>query len=494
MKKIFLYMMALASAFSVASCSDDDDTPRLSGVESGTFSLSSATIDGKNDSYTFLWTNTRFYIDGDMQKAVSLVGYEKNGIDYQIKGVETGKDIETEGVTFGSVVSQNYLTLDYESIAKIMQQNFGMVRSPENESESSIDFQLVAKYSSPDTSVVKSNIITVPFTLTVTPPFDGPKVKLFISVATDWSPSTFVYAWANDTDDKTLFGGWGGYKLEGTTVAGPDGNQYYEVPLTDPFYNVESHLIIHDEVNDGDNRVESQPVLAVKFGEEEEDVYLRVTGNSVDGYDVKRIEKPLPKLYIKSDLGWTDYALYAWAGSGDVEAAWPGILPTGKETINGEEWLVFEPSKPYTKVYNNWIINANGSGPQFDLMSNAEFTKNTFVRVAADGSYTVAYGPIVSDGYVVYINDLTGWDAIALYQWGEVNDFGGGWPGKLPDGTVTIGGVTYKYFKYGADVKGLNQNLIFNNNNNDNKIQLGDYNFTFESDIFLTVTTAGVTE
>ena len=114
------------------------------------------------------------------------------------------------------------------------------------------------------------------------------------------------------------------------------------------------------------------------------------------------------------------------------------------------------------------------------------------MRVAADGSYTVAGGPIASEGYVVYIIDQTGWDEITCYQWGDVNDFGGGWPGKAVDGTVTFGGNTYKYFNYGADVKGLNQNLIFNNGGNG--VQLGDFNFTFERDLYLTVTDSGVTE
>ena len=184
--------------------------------------------------------------------------------------------------------------------------------------------------------------------------------------------------------------------------------------------------------------------------------------------------------------------MYAWGSNGDVDLGWPGLLPTGTESINGENWIVFEPTKPYTQDKTNWIINNNGAGDQIDLMQGFEFTRNTFVRISADGSYTVAGGPIASDGYVVYIDDQTGWDEITCYQWGDVNDFGGGWPGKAVDGTVTIGGITYKYFNYGADVKGLNQNLIFNNGGNG--VQIGDFNFTFERDIYLTVTADKATE
>ena len=125
-------------------------------------------------------------------------------------------------------------------------------------------------------------------------------------------------------------------------------------------------------------------------------------------------------------------------------------------------------------------------------MQGFNFTQNTFVRVAANGAYTVSNGPVQTDGYVVYVIDQTGWDAIACYQWGQVDNFGGEWPGKTPDGTVTFGGNTYKYFNFGADVKGLNQNLILNNNNNG--VQLKDFNFIFERDLFLVATPDGVTE
>ena len=99
------------------------------------------------------------------------------------------------------------------------------------------------------------------------------------------------------------------------------------------------------------------------------------------------------------------------------------------------------------------------------------------------------------DGVRVYIIDQTGWDAIALYQWGDVNNFGGDWPGAQVSGTWTFNGQEYKYFEYGDDIFGLGQNLIFNNNNNGT--QLSDYNIRFEDgvkDYFLLVTADGVTE
>ena len=99
------------------------------------------------------------------------------------------------------------------------------------------------------------------------------------------------------------------------------------------------------------------------------------------------------------------------------------------------------------------------------------------------------------DGVRVYIIDQTGWDAIALYQWGDVNNFGGDWPGAQVSGTWTFNGQEYKYFEYGDDIFGLGQNLIFNNNNNGT--QLADYNVHFDegvTDYFFLVTADGVSE
>ena len=98
------------------------------------------------------------------------------------------------------------------------------------------------------------------------------------------------------------------------------------------------------------------------------------------------------------------------------------------------------------------------------------------------------------DGVRIYIIDQTGWDAIALYQWGDVNNFGGEWPGAQVAGTWTADGQEYKYFEYGDDIFGLAQNLIFNNNGNGT--QLADYNVTFTEgvqDYFFQVTADGAT-
>lgn len=101
--------------------------------------------------------------------------------------------------------------------------------------------------------------------------------------------------------------------------------------------------------------------------------------------------------------------------------------------------------------------------------------------------------PVIDhDGYVVYVDDQTGWDALSLYMWGDTNDLNGGWPGMSVTGEVTLQGVHLKYFDMGEANTGLNENLIFNNGGNG--AQLPDFNFTIDRDVYLRITEGGVEE
>ena len=99
---------------------------------------------------------------------------------------------------------------------------------------------------------------------------------------------------------------------------------------------------------------------------------------------------------------------------------------------------------------------------------------------------------IEHDGFVVYVDNQTGWDAITLYMWGDVNNLNGDWPGMAPTGTVKLNGTTWTFFDIGADNSGLSENLIFNNAGGGT--QLPDFAFTIDRDIYLRVTESGVEE
>ena len=325
------------AVFCLSACSDDD-SPWLSGAEAGDLSLDAGIIDGNNAAYTFTWDVASFYLDGDQQRRVSLVGYEKNGVDYHLMGTETGKDINTEAVDFGSVVSVNHLTLSYEAIARVMVDYFGMKRSEEEEISSSIDFQIVAKYSNPDSCKVASNVITVPFVLTKAEPQPdepGEPARLFICDDTDDWTKAYVYAWGTGLSDaEDLFGTWPGEEATSTEVTGTDGKTYKEFALTQACYGNSINLIIHNETEENENR---RVLYTVDFATLKEDLYIRVYGNVNDGYSFDIVKAPGKKLYICNKAGWEKVQLYGWgdglSDSGDLFGGWPGEETNGNTAI-----------------------------------------------------------------------------------------------------------------------------------------------------------------
>ncbi len=89
------------------------------------------------------------------------------------------------------------------------------------------------------------------------------------------------------------------------------------------------------------------------------------------------------------------------------------------------------------------------------------------------------------DPVTIYVQDLSGWEAVNLYMWGDKNvagaDLCGAWPGMAPaEKTVKIGTVNYKVFTV-EDALGRAENLIFNGEGG----QAKDISLTLESETFI---------
>ena len=209
------------------------------------------------------------------------------------------------------------------------------------------------------------------------------------------------------------------------------------------------------------------------------------------------------RIYIIDQTGWDAIALYQWGDVNNLGGEWPGAPVSGTWTANGQEYKYFEYSDEIFGLSQNLIFNNNNGGTQLAdyNVTFAEGVQDYFFLVTADGvseAPNPAEGGAVvipdHDGVCVWLDDQTGWDEIPLYQWGDVNNFGGDWPGAQVAGSETLAGIEYKYFEYGDDIFGLAQNLIFNNNGGGT--QLADYNITFEEgvkDYFFQVTADGAT-
>ncbi len=271
---------------------------------------------------------------------------------------------------------------------------------------------------------------------------------------------------------------WGIYLDPATFVSGKtlaDGFRFYSATQGTEF-TVKGEMANHTD-NPGVG------TFTNVWGERWESYYWSGDGPEIehDGYVV----------YVIDETGWANLNLYMWGDVNDLNGGWPGMTPTGKQKIGGTEYTYFDMGEANTGLNENLIFN-NGEGSQ---LADFNFTidHDLYLRVTASGVEEMVEPVVVEhDGYAVFIVNKTGWDEIALYMWGDVNDLNGGWPGMLPTGEQTIKGVTYTYFDMGAANTGLAENLIFNNNGAGN--QLADYAYTIDHDVYLEVTSSGVTE
>jgi hypothetical protein len=226
--------------------------------------------------------------------------------------------------------------------------------------------------------------------------------------------------------------------------------------------------------------------------------FTNIWGQRWEAYYWAGGEAPEPEhdgfcIYVDDQTGWDALALYAW-GDAEVFGSWPGASVKGTWKHEGVTWKYFDFGEANTGLTEHLIFNNGGNGVQ---LADFDFTinRNVYVKITPEGVEEISTDepvPPTTDGFAVYIDDQTGWDAIALYMWGDVNNLNGDWPGMQVSGTWDYQGVTWKYFEMGEANTGLSEHLIFNNNNQGT--QLNDFDFTIDRNVFLRVTPDGVEE
>ena len=226
--------------------------------------------------------------------------------------------------------------------------------------------------------------------------------------------------------------------------------------------------------------------------------FTNIWGQRWEAYYWEGGEAPEPEhdgfcIYVDDQTGWDALALYAW-GDGEIFGGWPGASVKGTWKHDGVTWKYFDFGEANTGLVEHLIFNNAGQGTQ---LADFDFTinRNVYVKITPEGVEEISTDepvPPTTDGFAVYIDDQTGWDAISLYMWGDVNNLNGDWPGMQVSGTWDYQGVTWKYFEMGEANTGLAEHLIFNNNGQGT--QLADFDFTIDRNVFLRVTPDGVEE
>ena len=191
------------------------------------------------------------------------------------------------------------------------------------------------------------------------------------------------------------------------------------------------------------------------------------------------------------------YIVGAFNGNDTIHYVNPDYLLQKAEKVNSKYGIYLYPEDfvDGKSLADGFLFVSKLQGveraEQMHILADAQVGARYDLSITAWGG--VADVPEVEhDGYAVFVREQTGWDALTLYMWGDVNDLNGAWPGMAVTGEQTIKGITYKYFDMGEANTGLAENLIFNNGGAG--VQLADFAYTIDHDIYLILTPDGVTE
>lgn len=274
-----------------------------------------------------------------------------------------------------------------------------------------------------------------------------------------------MYAWG----DAEAFGGWPGMQPTGHVTK--DGVDYTYFDTTEANKGLNLNLIFNN--NGSGSQLRDYNVTLDK------DYYLELTPEGVVPFDPSNVVVHDGAVIFVHDMsGWDELRLYMWGDVNDLNGGWPGMEPTGKQTVNGVEYTYFDLGAANAGLNEHVILN-NTKGTQFDDVVVFALDRDVYISLTSKGAKEIdpetynpggevtpdpepepGPAPEVND-YVICIEDQTGWDALYLYAWGDTELFGG-WPGKQADDTRDIDGITYKVWNVSGS--GEVENIILNNN------------------------------
>lgn len=273
-----------------------------------------------------------------------------------------------------------------------------------------------------------------------------------------------MYAWG----DAEAFGAWPGMtptgkvEIEGVTY------KYFDTGASNEGLNL--NLIFNN--NNGGSQLPDYNVTLDK------DFYLELTPDAVLEYDPSsNVKHDGYAVFVVNKSGWDELYLYMWGAVNDLNGAWPGMAPTGTQTIKGVEYTYFDLGAANCDAgLEEHVILNNGNGKQVDDVVVFNLDRDVYVELTASGATEIdpeTYDPGTTpepdpdpdpepQDYKIYVQNLTGWSDFYVYAWGDKELFGG-WPGATSSETVEIGGMSFLVFNVSG--AGETENLIFHDNN-----------------------------
>ena len=269
-----------------------------------------------------------------------------------------------------------------------------------------------------------------------------------------------MYAWG----DAEAFGGWPGMAPTGKVEINGVNYKYFDTGADHEGLNL--NLIFN---NNGNGKQLGDYNVTLN-----QDFYLELTPEGVNEFDPSAVvTHDGYAVFVADRTGWDALYLYMWGTVNDLNGGWPGMAPTGTQTINGVTYTYFDLGAANCNAgLEEHVILNNGNGKQVDDVVVFGLDRDVYVELTASGAKeidpnTYSPDPIIPDEptpeeeYHIYVKNQTGWSNFFIYGYGDKELFGG-WPGASSTETKVIGGDTYLVFTVTGS--GETENLIFNNN------------------------------
>lgn len=259
----------------------------------------------------------------------------------------------------------------------------------------------------------------------------------------------YLYGWAGAGD---VTDAWPGLKVKGTETINGVTYKYFDMgKALDGYEGL--NLIFN---NNNGTQIDGPAVTL------DRNFYFRLTDKGYEEIDPEASYF----IYVDDQSGWDELALHISAGGESIED-WPGLLPAGTREVNGVVYKYFETDIELMNQSIQLAFNNNKTdddeGMKQMFTKTITFSRDFYFAITPDGCKEI--DPAThGTKHSIYVEDRTGWGALYLYGWGDLEP-GGGWPG-LPaaDETKVVNGTVYRCFHLSPACTNKNFNLIFNNN------------------------------
>ncbi len=237
-------------------------------------------------------------------------------------------------------------------------------------------------------------------------------LKLYAHSEAGWT-KMYIYGWDLSGCD---FGSWPGIEITANKEQ-VDGKEYYYFEIPRDAEGNTGNIIF----NNGDGQ-QTQDITGVKMDQSR---YFTVAAEAnEDGKFIatEEVAPVKPKLYARSEAGWSKMFLYGWEVAGE-SFDWPGVEIINTEFVDDVEWYVYELKMEAFGTTGNIIFN-NGDGQQTVDITGVVFDRDRFFVVSAtpgdDGKFT--YTEISASGEPVVPTPPTppAQEDLTAHTWGLI--------------------------------------------------------------------------